>query len=319
MPDSGVEGEGGSSMAHRAAVYTVRVKRARKRTDKYRPFGDIDEAGTYLGDWLFDDLSDADFEGVSVDGSKVVRCADAELDGEDLKAVMLHGQSGVAADIYNSAGSFRLHQEADDTHEIRCGVLFQLPRVGELGWLAAHINNGRSAFGLLKTALEQSFRDDFSNEKLLLEITPFVQGSVLREALDQDRLDKVKLVKWEEPDDRAVEATDRWVEAGDVGRLELTYSAPERAKTLVPDLVRRYLRGDVSAFTEIVEFQGIRFDEAKVVVELENGTKRTFNIEKPEAGHTITMDLSDLDYDDGAPTDESVFAALGTSLAEVSS
>jgi hypothetical protein len=306
-------------VAHRAAVYTVRVKRARKRSDKYRSFGDIDEAGTYLGDRLLDYISDAGFEGASADGSKVVRCAEAELDGDDLRAVMLHGQSGVAADIYDSARVFRLHQEADDTHEVRCGVLFQLPRAGELGWLAAHVNNGRSAFGLLKTALEQSFRQGFSDEKLLLEITPFVQGSVLREAIDQDRLDKVRLVKWEQPDDRAVAATSRWVEAGDVGRVEVTYSAPERAKRLASGLVQRYLGGDGSAFSDIVEFQGVTFDEAKVVVELENGTHRTFNIEKPEAGHTLTTDLTDLDYEDGEPTDESVFAALATALAQVSS
>lgn len=306
-------------MPHRAGVYTVRVKRAHKRKDRYRPFGDIDEVGTYLGDVLDRYLSADDFLGISNDKSKVVQCEEVTLDGEDLRAVMLHGQSGVAADIYDAAGTFRIHQEADDTHQIRCEVLFRLPRGEETGWLAAHVNNGRSAFGLLKVALAQTFREDFATENLLLQIVPFVQGSVLREAIDNNRLDKVRLVRWEEPNDRAVAATDRWVSAGDRGRIEVEYSAPRQESRLVPDLVKRYLRGDASAFREIVEFRGITFDEAKVVVQLGDGTHRTFNIEKPEAGHSFSADLDNLVLDDGVPTDQSVFGALEALLAEVSS
>lgn len=307
-------------MGHRAAVYTVRVKRAHKRKDKFRPFGDIDDVtGTYLGDVLDRYLSAADFEGISDDKTKIVECEEVTLDGEDLRAVMLHGQSGVAADIFDAAGEFRIHQESDDKHQIRCGVLFRLPKNQETGWLAAHINNGRSAVGLLKMALAKTFRDEFAPHGILLEIIPFVQGSVLREAIDKNRLDKVRLVRWEEPNDRAVEATDRWVSAGDRGRIEVEYSAPRQENRLVPDLIKRYLQGDGSALREIVEFQGITFDEAKVVVELEDGKHRTFNIEKPEAGNPFSADLENLAHDnEGVPTDESVFEALADLLGEVS-
>lgn len=40
-------------MGHRAAVYTVRVKRAHKRKDKFRSLGDIDNAATHLGTRTF--------------------------------------------------------------------------------------------------------------------------------------------------------------------------------------------------------------------------------------------------------------------------
>lgn len=306
-------------MGHRAAVYTVRVKRARKRKDKYVPFGDIDGAGTYLGDVLAGYLSADGFQGVSADHTKVVRCESVEQDGDDVRAVMLHGQSGQTADIYDANDVFRIHQEADDTHQIRCNVLFRLPRDQETGLLAAHVNHGRSAFGLLKTALAHEFREAFAAEGLLLAITPFVQGSVLMEAIDRNRLEKVRLVRWEEPDDRAVGATDRWVSAGDRGRIEVEYSAPRQHSRLVPDLIKRYLKGDGSALKDIVEFQGITFDEVKVVVELPNGNRRTFNIQKPDAGHSFTQDLHGLKEDDGEPTPESVFGALGATLAEVSS
>jgi hypothetical protein len=307
-------------MAHRAALYTIRVKRAYKRKDKYRPFGDVDESGVYLGDVLEGYLSGDDFVGISNDRSKIVQCEEATLDGEDLQAVMLHGQSGIAADIFDSAGKFRIHQETDDTHQIRCGVLLRLPRGEEIGWLAAQVINGRSAFGLMKVALGQAFKEEFEVEKLLLEITPFVQGSVLREAIEKNRLDKIRLVKYEEPDDRAVAETNRWVPAGDAARLEVQYTAREKAKHLSAGLIKKYLGGDQTAFRQIVEFQGIEFDEATVTVELEDGGHRTFNIERPEAGHPFTAELDDLEFDnDGVPTDSSVFRSLEALLTEVSS
>ncbi len=121
-------------MGQRAALYTVRVKRAYKRDDKYRVFGDFDGAGSYLGDVLDGYLSAQGFVGVSNDNTKFVQCESSTLNGDDLETLLLHGQSGQVADIFDAAGNFRIHQDADDVHRVRCAALFRLhPDRGALG------------------------------------------------------------------------------------------------------------------------------------------------------------------------------------------
>jgi hypothetical protein len=306
-------------MAHRAAVYTVRVRRSRKRKDKYRLLGNVDEAGAYLGDLLLGYLTDDTFAGVSENREKIVLCSEATLAGEGLLAIMLQGQSGIVADLFDGDGDLKAHQLAEDMHQIRCGVLFNLPADQETGWLAVHINNGRSAKGLMQAALNLAFHEQFEEvENLALEINPYVDKSALDAAIAQNKLDKVKLVRYERPNDRAAAATSKWVRAGDEGKLELTISAS--AERLVPDLIRRYIHGDNAALSQIVEFQNITFEEVKVVVELPNGEQKTINIEKPEAGHSFSEELKHLRFDDdGEPTAESLFAALSSMLGRVSS
>lgn len=121
-------------VGQRAALYTVRVKRAYKRDDKYRVFGDFDGAGSYLGDVLDGYLSAQGFVGVSNDNTKFVQCESSTLNGDDLETLLLHGQSGQVADIFDAAGNFRIHQDADDVHRVRCAALFRLhPDRGALG------------------------------------------------------------------------------------------------------------------------------------------------------------------------------------------
>src|SRR5207253_4373071 len=140
-------------------------------------------------------------------------------------------------------------------------------------------------------------------------------GSVLEEAVRRDQIAKVRLIKLERPEDRAVAATDKWIRAGAVGRLELDITARGRAERVLPSLIQRFLLGgDKSAFGEIIEFEGIKFDEAKVEVVLEDETRRTFNIEEPDSGHPFTEDLRDLEVEDGEPTERSLFAALQAAL-----
>jgi hypothetical protein len=144
-------------------------------------------------------------------------------------------------------------------------------------------------------------------------------GSVLEEAVQANRVDKVKLVKLERPNDRANAATDKWVASETEGKLELSITARGRAHRLVTSLLRRFIvESDQAAFGEIVEFQGMTFDEAKVEVIMTNGARRTFNIEHPDVGHAFTEDLRVELEADGSPVEESVFAGLREVLRSVS-
>jgi len=276
-------------MTHRAAVYTIRVRKKYDRSESKEPrrLGDIDEQGTYLRDVLARYCEG--LEAVSADATNVVRCLEAKVDEDDLLITAQHGQTGVAADIVGATGQLRLHQTPEDTQLLRCGCLFRLAPTDDIGWLAVHIAHGRGIKGLLEKGLLEQFRQETEFPQLKLEIVPFVLDSTLKAAVDADQVDKIKLVKLERPQDRAAAATDRWVPTGAVGRLELDISA--RGTRVVSDLIRRYLGGERTVRNSIVEFQGITFDEAKVEVLLDGGARRTFNIEKPDAGHAFTQDL----------------------------
>lgn len=304
-------------MSHRAALYTVRVRRKgdRSKNKQCCLLGDIDDRGTYLGDALARYCVDPTFESQSADETKVVRCVDCSVDGSELFLTIQHGQKGITADIVNASGQLRLRQAPDDTQFLRCGALFYLPREDNIGWLAAHVAHGRGVKGLLEKGLLDRFNDEFPDLKM--EIVPFVEGSTLKAAVDHGQIDKVKLVKYEQPNDRAVAATNKWVPVGVVGRLELDISA--RGTRVVGDLIRRFLGGDASVFYDIVEFQGITFDQAKVEITVDGGSKRTFNIEKPDAGHAFTEDMEGLTMEDGEPTMDSVLVALRSALKNIRS
>lgn len=302
-------------MSHRAAVYTVRVRRKRDTSGDLRLLGDIDEGGTSLRDVLGSYFTN--FTATSADGTKIVRSVQCDIDGNEVRLITQHGQNGVAAEIVGPGGQLRHRQTPDETQLLRCGCLFQLPPAKNLGWLAVHVNNGRSVKGLLQKGLAERLRVDYPD--LMLEITPYVEASVLKTAVDNNRIDKVKLVKHEKPNDRAIAATDDWVLAGVAGRLELDISARGGGTWIIADRFRRYFAGDAAAFDEIVEFQGLTFDEAKVEVVLDDGTKRTFNIEKPDSGHAFTEEMEVLIMEDGESSVDSVLGGLRSALGNVAS
>lgn len=300
-------------MAHRAALYTVRVK---EKWKDYKRLGDVDDAGTWLGAILEHELTD-NFREESLDGEKVLQGLSATVDAEDdLRVVVQHGQSGVAADIVDEDGELQHRRTWTESELLRCCCVFRLGVADEVGWLASHVNNGHGVKGLLELGLLKRFAQRYPDLKL--EINPFIQGATLQEAVLQGRVDKVRLTKLERPRDRANQATNKWVQSGDLGKLELEITSRGEGGHLIPTLLQRFIRGDRTVMAEIIEFQGITFDEASVEVTLPNGTKRLFNIEKPDSGHAMTMDLTDLDFDaEGEPSEESVVAGLKSALEDI--
>jgi len=256
------------------------------------------------------------FEVFNDDHSKVVRCMSAQSNRDELLSTFQHGQSGVVADIVSDEGNLRLRQVARDSQLLRCGCIFLLPRDQDTGFLAVHVNNGRGIKGLLEKGLISGFRERFDDLKL--ELNPFVHRGVLEQAVHDGQIDKVRLIKTQRPNDSAVAATRKWIRGEQTGKLELDITATGRAQRVRNALVDRFLGGDTTAFDEIVEFEGIRFDEAKVEVVLPDETHRTFNIENPSSGFPFTLEMEDLSLNqEGEPSEESVFAQLRAALALV--
>jgi hypothetical protein len=308
-------------MGHRAAVYMVSVKQAHARTPTYYPLGDIDGGGMYLGDKLYDYLSNPKFEGATKNRDGIVRCKSVVQDGEYVMAMVQHGVSGQVADILDPAMNLKARQNFDDLNRVTCGIVFKLPPKQDRGWLAVHVNGRRNPVGLIESAFKKSMNAEFHGKKIrpLIDINPFTDPDELDAAIARNRLQKVKLLKYERPAHEEVATTKRWVPAGQVGVLEVAYTAGERVKEhLRVDALRGFLRGQVKR-SEIMEFAGYEFDEVKVVIEMDDGSEKTINIEQPDAGHRFTTDLTGFDLDAaGDPVPDSLFEALQEVLAEVS-
>jgi hypothetical protein len=298
---------------HRAAMYTVRVREKWQRDVQPRLLGDIDGAGTSLAAVL--DGFMRNFESYTDDRARVVRSLSSVIDGQELRLMLQHGSTGVAGDIVDKNNRLKTHQLPDDTQLLRCGSLFLLPPTQTMGWLAAHVNYGRGVKGLLTKGVIGRFRE--AHTDLVLEVTPIVAEGALREAVRQNKVDKVKLVRTERPRDIANRAISKWVPGNAIGKLELDISVRGEGPHIITRLLSQFLGGRSEVFDQIVEFQGLRFDEAKVEVTLETG-RRTFNIESPDSGHAITQDLSvDVDDETGEPKEDSLFKALRGAITDV--
>jgi hypothetical protein len=137
----------------------------------------------------------------------------------------------------------------------------------------------------------------------VLAIERLGQPEALGEAVAAGRLERLRLVGG-----RSIADTGRWVD-GDTGRVELAVSA--RGESLRPALVERHLRGDAAALPEILRFGGLQFEHASVGVRLDDGTRRLFDLARPESGPPASRALDGIVLDDaGEPTGPSLLAAL---------
>lgn len=292
-------------MGHRATVYTIRVRRKREKDD-FLPLGNIDGNGTDLAELLADYLGD--LESSDAEETRSVQSSSVTRNGPELYVSVLHGQTGMVADIFGKEGDLRLHQTVDDTQKVRCGCVFRLPPADDMGFLATHNNNGRAIKGLLDKGIQARFRQKFPD--LLLAIKPFIEGSVFQEALTAGRLVKLKLVRVDRSDDPAEAGLGKWIEGGAEVKEEFTLKPRAKGAYLRTQLPLSLLRGDGQAFAQILQFDGQTYDEARVEVRLANGRTRQFTIGDPDAGNAISEDLRDLQLQDGEPTDDSLRASL---------
>jgi hypothetical protein len=294
-------------LSHRAAIYKVEVYRRHNPKDS-RLLGNFDKSGTALATAINGYFKANTFTHASDDGTRSVICGTSSVVGDEVRSVFAHGETGVIADIVNDRQQLQFRLQQTHTQLVNCASLFYLEPNEKIGWWAVHSNNRRSAKGLIHAKLLELFKDGYDD--LTLSITPVVPGDALTEAVKKNLVDSITLVRHEDPSDAAaLQASGKWLKKSDVGTIELRIKPGDRLKSA---LLKKFLKdGDRAAFGDIVAFEGITFDEAKVQVELDDGNKRIFNIEKPEAGHAFTTDLQDLKFNDaGEPTDASLYKSL---------
>jgi hypothetical protein len=297
-------------MTERAALYTVEA-RPQSRGGTSLPLGDIDGAGTSLVAVLSAILDG--FEVASVDGARVVRALSASADGDDLFAILQHGQAGIAADIVDPSGDVRLRQTPADLQLVRCGCLFELPPAATQGRLAAHVKDGRGIKGLVEQGLTSAFRARYPQLRLTIE--RLAEPALLQTAVAGDRVESLRLTRLE-PAGAHTSDTARWIATGDAARLEVDLAVRSPGAHLDRTLLERYLTGDRTAFPEIARFGGLTFDRVRVGVVLADETRRLFDLEHPEAGRPAMRALDGIELDEsGEPTAVSLLASLRAALA----
>jgi len=124
-----------------------------------------------------------------------------------------------------------------------------------------------------------------------------VPASALREALRQNALQKITLIKYDPDRSDKFQDAAQWG-SDEVGRLELTIVS-RRGGFLRRDPVRRFLENPTEENrNQIIEFDGLTFDDVSVTVKLRNNTQRTFYLEAPHRGHAMAVEIS-IDEEDG--------------------
>jgi hypothetical protein len=294
-------------LSHRAHVYTVRVSKFRE-PEEHSKFGDFDGDGNYLGA-AFQYIFSQGFAAENEKDKREVVCEDAELIEDDLRLSFQHGESGYASRFVKGEETV-FNQRTDHTQLMPCYSMFHLPENQDLGYWAVHLNNKRSGKSLILPELKRRFRVEFPDWSIQVE--PCVKAKAFEAALANDQVQSVKLIKY----DRSSDFKDarKWMREDMHAQIELRISPLERGKRLASDLLRKAVDGNDRAFGEVVEFEGMHFDQARVQVKLDGGL-RTYELGGGQSGHPFPAIIDPTETASG-PVADSVFAELKSVIAE---
>lgn len=303
-------------MSHRAGVYRPRIRRQGQR-DKWLPFGDFNGEGAWLRDVFHQDMEQLD--GKSDDGRLHARFERhlPDLGPDMVGASILTGRSGVRSRI-RSAGNFFTRTE-EHAEEMRAAVLFQLPRRKHVGLMAVHVPHRNSCKGIVDDILMAALRE----RGFMLKLAAAVPLAAYAEAVRSGHVEKVTLIKYNAVGSDSFSDAAQWQDLQQA-EMVLRFSGKRRRDRHkdINDIkpIKKFLddRSEESR-RQILEFNGIRYDDAKVTVTLPNDARRTFYLEREvEGGHPITMalDIKPEDQDELGATSEALSRELRRVLAD---
>jgi hypothetical protein len=294
-------------MNHRAAIYSVRIH-PRYHPNELLPLGDVDGAGLRLTDLLAAALDhlDESYESRTLRFDTVLPTGVSEV-GATVKI----GERGLESSI-DRPGEEPFHRLPPHTEHVRAVVLAQLPPTHDRGFMALHVPFRRGYKMLLDRHLATYTKNN--HDDYVLQIDPIVPHNVLRQAIDSNGIRTVRLLG--HASDRFQDAT-KWIEEDDFNYVELAIH-PKKLARILPGPLRDFLDNPDAHRADLYEFADMQFDEVKVEVELPNGQVRTFNIERPERGHPVTVDLPTLERaDDTYPPDGEILEAVRAAVESV--
>lgn len=277
-------------MTHRAALYSVIIHPKQYQRSPCI-LGDYDGSGTWLGKTL-----KKRFRKLQLEDPDRGIALNYELTYDDLPRhhigfTFLRGQTGVTS-VLSRPQEDRYYRTPDTAESLRVAAIFHLPRAQSRGYLAIYVPHRHG----IKTLLDEFLRQQFGPRGYVLTLNPIVPQDALRQAIETNGLERITLIK------RELAESDRFADAaqwGDdqVDRVELSIVS-KRGLRLRRDPLSRFLteRNDED-LARIVEFDGMRFDDAKVTAKMPSGSNRTFYLDGRETGHAMTFELDLRDED----------------------
>lgn len=297
-------------MTHRAALYAVSVH-PKGHPEAPLVLGDYDGSGTWLGKALKKVMPGLSTEDDNRNITLHFESKLKDLPKNHAGFTLVRGQTGVRSVLSREDESPYLR--TPDTEELlRVAAVFWLPRRRNRGYLAIHVPHGHG----IKSILDTHLREQFGLRQLSISLNPIVPQDALRNAVQADSLERITLVK------RNLSDSDRFADAAQwgpeqVGRLELSIISKHGLKLWRDPLTRFLSERRDDELSKIIEFDGMRFDEAKITARMPGGNDRTFYLDGRKSGHAITIDL-DLIDDDGSSDEAGILPELlATKLIEV--
>ena len=285
-------------MSHRAALYSVRIRQT-GQSDVYELLGNYDRHSTWLGDTIANMMPSLNVSDVSRDVGVRYESALHFTNSDYIGTSLLAGRSGINS-IIQKPGEAPFLRTHDHSEVMRSAILFDLPRLQRIGFAVVHVphRNGR------KTLIEEYLRKNFAAMGFSLELTPFVPQDALRQAVDNNEIERVTLVKHDLAPDNEFASAAQWG-SFEVGRIELAIPS-RRNRRLRRDPIKQFLDDPTDENRrQIIEFAGLSFDEVKVTACMPDGSHRTFLLENHEGGHPMTTEINiDVEDDIGATSAE---------------
>lgn len=299
-------------MTHRAAFYRVQI-RQKNRPNGWRLLGDYDEQGTSAANTIRDTLTDLNRH--DKERKTHVRFDETfTKPGDDHVGVsILSGRSNVTS-VISKEGESDFFRTPEHSETMRIGILYYLPHKHKNGWLAIHSPHGRGC----KTIIDQAVSERFRASHYVIKTSPIIPCNALKEAVDRNRVKAVTLIKRDPTKTDMFHSAAQW---GDDEVDQVTLKIQSKRKLpLRPTTLSKFLhdRSDKNR-KQIIEFQGLEFDDAGITVNMPDGSQRTFYLETPERGHAMTLVLQISDKDEYGASSQDISIALEDALNIVAS
>ena len=124
-------------MAHRAALYSVRIRRSHQR-NTYKLLGNYDGASTWLGDTLNSILPALRVDDANQGIGVIYESAMHSLPPNSIGVTLLGGRSGISS-VIQRAGDAPFYRTPDHSELMRSAMLFDLPPDRNTGFAIVHI------------------------------------------------------------------------------------------------------------------------------------------------------------------------------------
>jgi len=211
-----------------------------------------------------------------------------------LSGFLRKGDYGIASSLVNVSRDQVTYQRSPEEAELfPFYFLFAMPASEDCQGLLLLQRTGNKG---VKTLLEKDMRNWISDKNCLLNMAPLIPRDIVHQLLEQGRIAKIRLVRYEIPPDIADAVyQDGYSRRG--GRMELVIQANRGGRLgigeKVSNFLQSFLRGE-KQISDFMEIQGFDYQNVKLEIAI-GGGRRTVDfvhLDKIRPQYNITDDVT---------------------------